>query len=254
MSESEPGSALSFTEVAASEIKMSFSLNMLPWSIGFIIAGVLIGYFYGRMVQLQIELRSLSYLDGLTGIANRRHFQKILDYEWRHGIRTNTFLSLIMCDIDYFKTYNDLYGHQAGDECLKTVAGALSEAVERPRDLVARYGGEEFVVLLPETDAEGADKVAGAIRGNISSLCLPHEKSATDCEILTVSMGVATIIPGQDGDRVGEIISKADEALYKAKKAGRNEISVAAKNFLKSNDFDQSEHQCRLSPQMIYDK
>jgi diguanylate cyclase (GGDEF)-like protein len=226
MSESGAVNERSFFEVVIAETMMSFSLNMLPWSAAFTIAGALIGHFYGKMSQVQDKLRSLSYIDGLTGIANRRHFQESLDHEWRYGIRMNKHLSLIMCDIDYFKTYNDLYGHQAGDECLKKVAVALSDAIERPRDLVARYGGEEFAVLLPETDPEGAYKVAEAIRNNVSLMCIPHEKSGNGHQALTLSIGVATVIPGHDAS-VAEPISRADKALYFAKKDGRNKIKVA---------------------------
>jgi diguanylate cyclase (GGDEF)-like protein len=207
--------------------------------MAFAIAGALIGLFYGKMIQVQETLRSLSYIDGLTGIANRRHFQESLDHEWKYGSRMYKHLSLIMCDIDFFKTYNDVYGHQAGDECLIKVARALSETIERPRDLVARYGGEEFAVLLPETDSEGAYKVAEAIRDKVSSLCIPHEKSVNGCKSLSISVGVATVIPDHEIS-VAEPISRADEALYFAKKDGRNKIKVAGAKKLKNNDFDES--------------
>jgi diguanylate cyclase (GGDEF)-like protein len=239
MSESGTESTLSFIEIITAETMMSFSLNMLPWSIAFAVAGALIGLFYGKMIQVQETLRSLSYIDGLTGIANRRHFQESLDHEWKYGSRMNKHLSLIMCDIDFFKSYNDLYGHQAGDVCLKAVATALSETIERPRDLVARYGGEEFAVLLPETDSEGAYKVAEAIYDKVSSLCIPHGKTGNGCKTLTISIGVTTVMPGQDAS-VAEPISRADEALYFAKKDGRNKIKVAGVKELKNNDFDES--------------
>ena len=130
-----------------------------------------------------------------------------------------------MCDIDFFKNYNDFYGHQAGDDCLRLVAQALNESVDRPRDLVARYGGEEFAVLLPETDRRGAYKIAETIRDKVSSLCIPHENAGNECQTLTISIGVTTVIPGHNGS-VAEPVSLADSALYSAKKEGRNRIIV----------------------------
>jgi diguanylate cyclase (GGDEF)-like protein len=225
---SNPGKPLehSIFSLVITEIIKSFSLNMLPWNVAFTISGALVGFFYGKMIHVQETLRRLSYIDGLTGIANRRHFQESLDHEWRHGFRMNKHLSLIMCDIDFFKTFNDVYGHQAGDECLKQVAMAMRDTIERPRDLVARYGGEEFAVLLPETGSQGAYKVAEVIRDKVLSLCIPHEKPGNECQSLTVSMGVATVMPSGDAS-VAEPISMADKALYFAKKDGRNKIKMA---------------------------
>ena len=171
------------------------------------------------------ELQRLSSLDGLTGIANRRQFDKMLEQEWQRALRNCTELSLIMVDIDYFKLYNDSYGHQAGDDALKAVALALHRIVHRPSDLVARYGGEEFAVILPETDAEGALRVAEKMRDSINRLAIRHEASK-NADKITLSIGVATLNP-RGGDNPDLILAAADDALYRAKHDGRNRIMVA---------------------------
>lgn len=171
------------------------------------------------------ELHRLSSLDGLTGIANRRQFDKMLDQEWQRALRNCTELSLIMIDIDYFKLYNDTYGHQAGDDCLKTVALALDRIVHRPSDVVARYGGEEFALVLPETDAQGALRVAEKMRDTVARLNVRHEASKVTNRI-TLSIGVATMSP-RGGDNPDILLAASDDALYRAKHAGRNRIEVA---------------------------
>jgi two-component system chemotaxis family response regulator WspR len=171
------------------------------------------------------ELQRLSTLDGLTGVANRRRFDEILEREWQRAARSGAPLSLIFADIDFFKRYNDHYGHQAGDDCLKQVAGALQQTVHRPADLVSRYGGEEFVIVLPETAPEGALAVAEKVLGNVANLRIPHATSGvSDC--LTLSIGVATLTPAGD-ETAEELIGAADQALYCAKEHGRNRIQVA---------------------------
>jgi len=169
-------------------------------------------------------LGSLSYLDSLTGIANRRKFDEILESEWKRAYRNLMPLSVIMIDIDYFKEFNDHYGHQAGDECLKEVAKSIQETLKRPADMVVRYGGEEFVVILPETDNGGAVMIAEQIRKNVEMLKITHNYSAVSSSV-TISLGIATRIP-QTKDNKNYLINMADKALYKAKNAGRNRVAI----------------------------
>jgi diguanylate cyclase (GGDEF)-like protein/PAS domain S-box-containing protein len=173
-----------------------------------------------ELIRLQKELEALSFKDGLTGVANRRMFDSIMEMEWPHARRNNQPLSLILLDIDYFKQYNDHYGHIQGDECLKRVAQSLSAAAARSRDFFARFGGEEFVLVLPETDAESAKKVAERCRNLIFKEQIPHEKSQVS-QILTVSLGVGTIIPSQKDEPMA-FIEAVDRLLYQAKQSGRN--------------------------------
>lgn len=170
------------------------------------------------------ELRRISAQDGLTGIANRRSFNQALEREWLRAMRQGTPLSVLLIDIDHFKQYNDHYGHQAGDECLKNIAATLSLAVQRPTDMVARYGGEEFVVLMPETDVAGAGAVARRMQHAVATLALPHESSGLGS--VSMSVGLCTIIPAR-GQAAQRLIACADLALYRAKAAGRNRIEVA---------------------------
>jgi diguanylate cyclase (GGDEF)-like protein len=165
-------------------------------------------------------LENLSSLDGLTGIPNRRRFDEMLDTEWRHCLRENVFLSLIMMDIDYFKNFNDNQGHQAGDDCLKKVAMMLASSVRRPMDFVARYGGEEFVAILPKTDADGIAIVAENIRKNIESLLIPHSHSPAS-DYVTVSLGGAAVVPNTQLSS-DILVKAADDALFQAKREGRN--------------------------------
>lgn len=212
-------------DIIVSEASQSFSLKMLPWGLAFAIAGALIALFYGKLRQVQNELRRLSYIDSLTRIANRRYFRENLDREWRHGARFAKPISLIMCDIDSFKAYNDAYGHQSGDKCLQLVAGALSETLERPRDFVARYGGEEFAVVLPYTNAKGASSVAETMCNKVESLGITHHNSRVS-KMVTISLGIATITPIRDLQFTA-LISAADQALYQAKKEECNRIKIA---------------------------
>lgn len=171
----------------------------------------------------QILLR-ISALDGLTGIPNRRRFDEFLEQEWRRGLRTAGPLSLIMIDIDHFKSYNDTHGHQAGDHCLKRVAGALSRGIKRPSDLVARYGGEEFAVVLPGTSLEGAERLAEALRAEVESMDLSREVPGSGR--VTISAGVATTLPSRESGSA-LLVKAADEALYRAKRGGRNRVCVS---------------------------
>ncbi|NJL46868.1 MAG: GGDEF domain-containing protein [Leptolyngbyaceae cyanobacterium SM2_5_2] len=172
-------------------------------------------------------MRRMAYLDGLTQVANRRRFEQHLDTEWRRMARQKMPLSVILADIDYFKGFNDLYGHQAGDNCLRLVARTLSRAVKRPGDLVARYGGEEFAVILPNTDLKGAETVAEDIRCLVRDRRITHRSSATDT-IVTMSLGVASCIPSADST-AANLLKRADTALYKAKNSGRDQVRLAEK-------------------------
>ena len=175
---------------------------------------------YQQLEVANRELKRLASLDGLTGIANRRRFDEYIEAEWRRMTREKMPLSLILCDIDYFKKYNDTYGHQAGDSCLRKVANALSFCIKRSVDLVARYGGEEFAVILPNTTTAGASQVAEEIREFVNALKIPHAQSAVS-EHVTLSLGVASMEPTLDTSP-SMLIATADAALYRAKGAGRN--------------------------------
>jgi diguanylate cyclase (GGDEF)-like protein len=166
-------------------------------------------------------LEKLVSLDGLTNIPNRRHFDEIFEKEWRRAGRNGLPLTLIMCDIDYFKSVNDNYGHAVGDDYLKVVAIRLKSLLERGSDFVARFGGEEFAVLLPETDDEGAVAISEKIRTQIESLGIEHTFSPVS-DRLTLSIGAATIVPTKKDNAV-DLIKAADKMLYNAKEAGRNQ-------------------------------
>ena len=173
-----------------------------------------------RRQALERELERLAHSDGLTQIANRRYLDIVMEREWKRAERAHNGFSLIMCDIDYFKRYNDTYGHVAGDDCLRKVAQAISTTLRRPADFAARYGGEEFVVLLPDTDLNGALAVANQIRDAVAALQIAHEDGLSD-GALTVSQGVASIVP-TPVTSVLDLLDRADQALLRAKNAGRN--------------------------------
>lgn len=166
------------------------------------------------------RLAELSFLDGLTGIANRREFDRFLSSEWHRAVRAARPVSVIMADVDLFKAYNDSYGHQKGDECLRQVARALSAAVNRPTDLVARYGGEEFAFVLPETDAQGARLVAERAHALVAGMKIPHPGGTRGC-VVTMSFGIATAVPTMGADHAG-LVGAADRALFDAKDSGRD--------------------------------
>lgn len=168
------------------------------------------------------ETALLATSDSLTQIANRRGFDEHLQRQWQQMMREQTPLAVILCDIDYFKQYNDKYGHLAGDRCLQQVASVLQSAVNRPQDLVARYGGEEFAVILPQTQKAGALRVAKRIQAAIANLQLSHPDSTVD-PCVTVSMGIAWMIPAA-GRSPNSLIEQADQFLYLAKQQGRNQI------------------------------
>ena len=175
----------------------------------------------GQLNDANKELQRLSTTDGLTGIANRRLFDESLSREWRRCSRLKKPLSIVLFDVDFFKKYNDKYGHQAGDECLKLVAKEVARTAPRPGDLAARYGGEEFVLILAETDQEGACWVADLVRQNLSALNIPHGESSH--MHVTISCGVTSVVPS-DELSVGKLVKSADIALYIAKEHGRNRV------------------------------
>lgn len=170
------------------------------------------------------ELQRLAHLDGLTQVANRRCFDDYLAQEWRRLAREQLPLSLILCDVDFFKQYNDNYGHQVGDTCLCNIANAIRSAINRPADLVARYGGEEFVVILPNTPLAGAVQVGQKIRSQVAQLQIAHVGSQIS-PFVTLSFGIASVIPLPDGN-VAQLITATDRALYQAKLNGRDRIVV----------------------------
>ena len=170
------------------------------------------------------ELQRLSTTDGLTGIANRRMFDELSIREWRRCERMKKPIALVMLDIDSFKLFNDHYGHQMGDECLRSVAGQVARAAPRAADLAARYGGEEFALVLGETDADGARWVAENVRQHVADLGISH---VTPARRVTISCGVVSVLP-QSGYSFETLLRSADRALYQAKKNGRDTVAVGA--------------------------
>jgi diguanylate cyclase (GGDEF)-like protein len=177
-----------------------------------------------ELQQANQNLQLLANLDSLTKLSNRRGFDDYIQKEWDRMQRIKAPLSLIMCDVDFFKNYNDRYLHPNGDKCLIKVAMAMRNAVRRSGDLVARYGGEEFAVILPNTDALGAVSVAENLRSAIKSLQITHEASSV-CPFVTISVGVSTIIPTHEND-FQALIHAADRALYQAKSQGRDRVTM----------------------------
>lgn len=171
------------------------------------------------------KLKQISIIDALTNIANRRQFDEVLNRELKRAKRYKRSISLIMADIDYFKMYNDHYGHLGGDNCLKQVASIISNETQRETDLAARYGGEEFAVILPETDSDGASMLAERIMKKLKKKNIQHEKSPLGSNV-TVSFGIASIIP-ENGTNAKSLIKLADNALYIAKENGRNRIEIS---------------------------
>lgn len=169
------------------------------------------------------KVQALSMLDGLTGIPNRRRFDEFLDSEWKRAMRMNSELSLLLLDVDHFKKYNDRYGHAEGDECLKQIAKSVSLVGQRPSDLPARYGGEEFALIMGDSGADATMVVAERMLKAIFDLALPHATSGAS-EVVTASIGVATLSPNKT-DKPSALIEAADAALYRAKNAGRNQVS-----------------------------
>ena len=176
-----------------------------------------------EICEVHRQLKEIAILDSLTGIPNRRHFDDTLAVEWKRCIRNETPLSIVISDVDFFKQFNDIYGHQAGDHCLKAVASSLSESLFRVEDTVARYGGEEFVAILPGTDETGAYAVAERMRQSARDLCIPHERGIDGR--VSCSFGVASTRPSAETAPL-KLIRTADAGLYAAKNAGRNRVTI----------------------------
>ncbi|MCK9715375.1 PleD family two-component system response regulator [Pseudomonas syringae pv. syringae] len=177
-----------------------------------------------QLLDTNLVLQRLMNSDGLTGLSNRRHFDEYLELEWRRAVREQTQLSLLMIDVDYFKPYNDNFGHLEGDEALRQVAKAIRNSCSRPSDLPARYGGEEFAMVLPNTSPGGARLLAEKLRQSVSGMNIPHMAPAPGSS-LTVSIGVATVMP-QLGMHSRQLILDADKGLYQAKNNGRNQVAA----------------------------
>ncbi|WP_114947777.1 sensor domain-containing diguanylate cyclase [Microvirga calopogonii] len=172
-----------------------------------------------RRTRAETKLRRIARTDDLTGLPNRRAFRETFEREWRHAVRSGSALSLLYIDADYFKNFNDHYGHGRGDEALRAVASTLESNIRRPRDVAVRHGGEEFAIVLPETDLQGAKLIAENIRQSIVALSITHEGSPY--QVVTVSIGIASVNPSRESDRA-TLLEAADRALYAAKAAGRN--------------------------------
>lgn len=179
-----------------------------------------------RLKKANRHLAKLAHIDGLTSVANRRLFDQTVSKLWKSAARNKNTLSLLMIDIDYFKAYNDYYGHQRGDDCLCQVAKAIQDSCFRPEDFIARYGGEEFAVLLPETDAYSACQIAERIISNIRRQDLPHKASPIN-KLITVSIGVCSLRPKAD-ENYQKLIDCADSRLYLAKQQGRNQVCYSS--------------------------
>jgi two-component system, sensor histidine kinase LadS len=177
-----------------------------------------------QLEEANRRLEALSYTDALTNLLNRRAFDKALDLEWRRGVRSKKPLALLLIDIDHFKSFNDTYGHPAGDSCLVSVAAALGTVVRRAADTVARYGGEEFVALLPETDTPGVNAIAERMRAAVEALNIPNTRGVGGR--VTVSVGQAAMVPN-GGEGAATLVAAADVALYQAKRGGRNRVAAA---------------------------
>lgn len=177
-----------------------------------------------QLMETNLVLQRLMNSDGLTGLSNRRHFDEHLDMEWRRALREQSELSLMMIDVDHFKSFNDSFGHVAGDEALRSVAEAIRTSCSRATDMAARYGGEEFAMVLPGTAVGGARLLAEKVRRTIEGLAIPHDAPVPG-SVLSVSIGVATLTP-QAGQAALMLVDMADQGLYLAKKNGRNQVAM----------------------------
>ena len=181
----------------------------------------------------QLATQALTLTDALTGVPNRRALDKALEREWKRGLRSGRPLGVLLMDVDHFKLLNDTSGHQAGDDCLREVAQGLQRSLHRPDDLLARYGGEEFVVVLPDTDEHGCERVAESLRQAVFDLQLPNAGAASGR--VTISVGAACEMPRPERDRAA-LLKAADEAVYAAKRSGRNRVALAWLGAMPSSD------------------
>jgi diguanylate cyclase (GGDEF)-like protein len=188
---------------------------------------MVMGIIHKRELLLKAnqELARVSATDGLTQAANRRAFEERLDEEWRRAFRDAVPLTMLMIDIDHFKDYNDHYGHQAGDECLKLITRDFRTRLRRPADFLARYGGEEFAIILPDTDLSGALVVGEDLRRRTMALEIAHKASPV-ASVVTLSIGVAEAEPGANGGSPADLVAASDRALYEAKQLGRNRVKT----------------------------
>lgn len=225
---SSPENRFSYTpENLNKVIVIVFSTTIMIWLVGLLQQQV--EKQTHELERINAELRLLSSMDGLTGISNRRHYEYLLEQEWRRAMRDKTPIALGLIDVDFFKNYNDTYGHQAGDDCLKQIALAIAKRIHRPCDFIARYGGEEFVVLMGTTNAGGAVKVLDEMRKIIEGLCIPNKASSISPWV-SISAGVVSIVPTVD-DNLDDFVKKADIALYHAKHCGRNQVQLYSEAF-----------------------
>jgi diguanylate cyclase (GGDEF)-like protein len=184
---------------------------------------------FEELQQENERLLALVNVDELTQIGNRRHFDSCLRTQWEHMAREGCPISLILCDLDYFKIYNDTYGHQAGDDCLRLVAQTIRRSLQRPADVAARYGGEEFAVILPETDASAALVVAEQIRAKVKDLNIvfnPESLDGLPNSVVTISLGISSVVPSEENDAT-TLLRAADEALYDSKRQGRDRLTMS---------------------------
>lgn len=214
-------------------IHLTMALMIMVFAIAMLASSIQVQHVFRDSVELRLKLLSsiengalmaqMALMDDLTKIPNRRHFEERLANEWRRAQREGDLLTVITADVDYFKAYNDHYGHPAGDACLASVAGAMAEALHRPGDVAARIGGEEFAFLLPNTSLEGASTIAERIRRNVLDLNLPHETSLISRQV-TISLGVASLDP-LAGASISDLLRASDVALYESKRQGRNRVT-----------------------------
>jgi diguanylate cyclase (GGDEF)-like protein len=216
----------------------SFIYGTFAFALLFLIAGIAVSNRKMRRLlmeslSMKYEMSQMAHIDSLTGVANRRHFDIFIYQEWRKAQREGWPLAMLMVDVDFFKLYNDVYGHQYGDQCLRSIADAISKVIRRPSDLVSRYGGEEFGVILPNTPLHGAMNVAEQMRQAVGTLFIEHKKSPV-AHYVTVSIGVAVMTPVKES-HPDELVAASDEALYMAKKSGRNRVCVYSDQFRKKD-------------------
>ncbi|MEH2206213.1 MAG: PAS domain S-box protein [Nostoc sp.] len=213
-------------QCAAPRYWQAFEVNLLQQLASQVAIAIHQSVLYQQVQAANEELQRLATLDGLTQIANRRRFDEYLEAEWQRLKREQLSLSLILLDVDFFKLYNDTYGHLGGDDCLRQLASALKNIIKRPADLIARYGGEEFAIILPNTEIQGAICVAQTVRQGVRDLAIPHAQSRV-CDRVTVSLGVVSIVPNA-GISPPDLINAADKALYVAKQQGRNRVHAVS--------------------------